>query len=214
MTTNLAIRVRIFFGLAFDIEKTIERKSGFRPAEYDLSSHKKLFGDLRLDGFSSMLESGFAERLIVIGGIERRYPNESVGRAWVIRKMLIEDLGISSERIDAVSSAPNTGGNIETIGLILRERCLEPQECAIVSNHYHLPRIQFDLRANKLLIATYPAEAFQLLNCKSPEERTARKSELIERLGSGHLAERLAEEINGIADKLIGSYRDGGSSNR
>jgi len=121
--------------------------------------------------------------------------------------MLLQDLGISPEHVDAIQSAPSTGGNIDAIRAAIGDRHLELDECAVVSNHYHLPRIQLDLRSIDLPISAYPAEAFPLLACETPEERAAREDGLIGRFGQGPLAERLTEEVSGIAAKLRGSYR-------
>jgi hypothetical protein len=212
MATSVAIRVRTAFGLAFDIEKAPERKSGFKPAEVDLSSRKKLFGNLRLKGFAAALQSGFARSIILVGGLEGRYPDEAIGRATAIRKMLLEDCGIPSRRVDALQSAPNTGGNVNIIKARIREEGLVASECALLSNHYHLPRVQMDLRANRLALQLYPAEAFLLLKSGTPEDRKALKRQLVTGFGDGPLAERIAEEINGIADKISGVYANRAAS--
>jgi hypothetical protein len=206
MDSSLAIRVGTVFGLAFDIEKAADRKSGFKPADVDLSSRLNLFGILRLEGFAAALQSGFAERIILVGGLEGRYPEEAIGRAIAIRKMLLEDYDIPSARVDALQSPPNTGGNIDTIRNGIREKGLVTNACALLSSHYHLPRVQMDLQAANLALRVYPAEAFLLLKSETPEERKALKRQLIIRFGAGSLAERMVQEVNGIADKIGGVY--------
>jgi hypothetical protein len=208
MNSNLSFRARAAFGLAFDVEKTTERKSGFRPAELDLSARKRLFGDLRLDGFAAVLTSGFCEKLIVVGGLEGRYPGEAIGRATAIRRMLLDDFGLEPERVEALLSTPNTEGNIHTIKDYLRERKMTPEECALVSNHYHLPRAHVELVASGLPLQLFPAEALWLLRSATAEERRVRKGQLIVAFGEGPLAERVVEEVNGIADKIVGAYEE------
>jgi hypothetical protein len=203
MEEKLAVSVDTAFGLAFDIEKAPERKSGFKPAQLDLGAGKELFGDLRLDGFASLLRIGFAQRLVIVGGNEGRYKNETpvINRAAAIREMLLHDYGIPSDRVTSFVSNSNTGGHIAIIGKRMEQSALGWGDCAVVSNHYHLPRAFLDLAAGNLPIPIYPAEAFWLLE----DER--RKNDLIERLGGGALAERVAEEVQGIAHKLRGTYK-------
>jgi hypothetical protein len=57
------------------------------------------------------------------------------------------------------------------------------------------------LATTGLPLRLFPAEALWLL------EDGDRKNDLIKRVGGGPLAERYAEEIAGIADKLRGTYR-------
>jgi hypothetical protein len=186
-------------GLAFDIERSSSTKSGFRPAKTDMGSHKELFADLRLEGFAALLRLGFAEKLTIFGGDEGRYKVEIPGlnRAWAIKQMLVDDHGIAATRIEYVRSNSNTGGNVveikKRIGFFTRS--------AVVSNHYHLPRAALDLRHARIRVPLYPAEAFLLL------ENHLWKHNLIKRFGGNALAERMVEEIQGIADKIRGTYR-------
>lgn len=204
MEQKLALSADTAFGLAFDVEKASDRTSGFKPAQFDRSAAKDLFGDLRLDGFAALLRIGFARKLVIIGGNEKRYENETpqINRAWAIREMLIHDCGISPDVVASISSKANTTGNVDAMAEWMREGNLSIRECAVVSNHYHLPRASVDLVAADLPIPLYAAEAFWLID--GPD---ARLNELIERLDGGRMAERMASEIKGIADKVIGSYK-------
>lgn len=198
MEHKLALSVDTVFGLAFDIEKAPECKSGFKPAQFDLSAGKELFGDLRLNGFVALLRIGFAKRLIIVGGDEGRYRNEIpvINRADAIREMLVCDFNINPNCVLSIPSSSNTGGNINAIEVRVRI----DTSCAVVSNFYHLPRIYLDLMARNLVISVYPSEAFWIL------EEESRKDDLIERFGGGLFAERVAQEIQGIAHKLCGTY--------
>lgn len=184
------------FGLAFDIEKDRGRPSGFKPAQSDLNAGKELFGDLRLNGFASLLRRGFTNRLIIVGGDEGRYKHDDpvINRARAIREMLILDQGINPKAVEVIPSSSNTGGNIA----IIRSR--GKGRFAVVSNHYHLPRAALDMSSAGMTAPLLPAEAFWLLEDRS------RKRQIIERFGSGPFAERVAEEIQGIADKIAGTY--------
>ena len=145
------------FGLAFDVEKAPERKSGFKPAQLDLNAGKKLYGDFRLYGFAALLRINFAKRLIIVGGNEGRYKNETpvINRADAICKMLVHDFGVSPVCVSFISSSSNTDGNIDAIEASIRA----DTSYAIVSNFYHLPRICLNLTMRNLTIPVYPAEA-------------------------------------------------------
>lgn len=188
------------FGLAFDIQRSPLTRSGFEPAPFDLGGGKDLFADVRLDGFAALLRLGFADSLTIVGGDEGRYKGEMpvVNRAEAIASMLVHDRGIPPELVNGIPSRSNTGGNVA----IIREMIAQTGgDGCVVSNLYHVPRAALDMRAAGLTLPLYAAEAFILM--ESPD----RKSELIERLGGSALAERYAEEAQGIAHKLLGTYK-------
>ena len=186
-------------GLAFDIEKDIEQgkktASGFVPARIDLGGGEELFADLRLEGFAALLQLGFAKKLIIFGGDERRYREPVINRAWAITQMLEHDFGIPAERLGFFASRSNTLGNIEAI-----KRQVGNKRSVVVTNHYHIPRTDMDLEAAGLNLRCRSAEAFLLL-----DERVS-KEVLVERLGSGPLADRMVIEINGMMEKIRGTF--------
>lgn len=195
-------------GLAFDIEKDIEQgkktTSGFVPARIDLGGGEELFADLRLEGFAALLELDFAKKLIIFGGDERRYKGERVkvenklvplNRAWAITQMLEHDFGIPAERLGFFASRSNTLGNIEAI-----KRQVRRKKSVVVTNHYHIPRTDIDLEAAGLNLRCRSAEAFLLLDGRLSKEVLA------ERLGGGPLADRMVIEINGMMEKMRGTF--------
>jgi hypothetical protein len=194
-------------GLAFDVEKA-SSPSGFKPARFDQGAQKELFADVRLLGFAAALKSGLAQRIIIAGGDEGRYKGEEpvINRAEAIRLMLIRDHGIDPELVTAYASRSNTGGNIA----IFAEKIVASRQAissfALMSNLYHLPRAMVDLAAAGFSeVIPVPAEAAILF--QHPKDQIDPvKSEIIRMLGEGPLAERVAEEAAGIADKLRGSY--------
>lgn len=209
VNSGLAITASIACGLAFDIERDSRRKSGFRPAETDLGSNRALFAELRLEGFAAALATGFAEKLIIAGGDESRYKSETVtidgeerpiNRAWAIREMLIHDCGIDPSRVEAFSSRSNTGGNIAIFRSVIEGGHIGPSHCGLVTNHYHLPRASMDLVVNDLRMPLFAAEALILVG------RPDCKDLIVHNLGGGPLAERIGEELAGIADKIRGTY--------
>lgn len=196
-----ALSIDTAFGLAFDIEKA-PTKSGYRPAALDLGAGKELFGNIRLKGFASLLRIGFAEQIVVIGGNEGRYKGETptINRAAAIAEMLIHDCDIDRYRVRSIPSNSNTGGNIAAMKEYMRDARAD-RKYGVVSNHYHLPRAFLDLSAAGLHLPLFAAEAFLFL------EQPDKKNDIIAELGEGPLAERCAEEMQGIADKIRGTYK-------
>jgi len=154
-------------GLAFDIEKDPGTASGFIPARIDLGAGKELFADLRLEGFAALLRLGFAEKLIIFGGNEGRYKDETpvINRARAITQMLEYDFGIPHDRLGYFASSSNTLGNVAAI-----KKQIGSRRSAVVSNHYHLPRAALDLTAAGLHVPLHAAEAFILLQNRSLKE--------------------------------------------
>lgn len=185
------------FGLAFDIERTPDTKSGFRPAKYDMGGVQELFGDVRIDGFAAALRLGIFEKITIVGGDEGRYKNDNpINRAFAIREMLIHDHGIAPSLVDAVPSKSNTLGNVG----IIKDRSTSDDD-VVVSNLYHLPRAAMDIASAGLRLGMMAAEAYVLL------EDPKAKQHIIKALGGGPLAMRYAEEVQGMADKLRGTYQ-------
>jgi len=169
----------------------------------DLGSGKAMFALARLEGFAALLRTRFAKRLIIVGGDEGRYRGETptINRASAIRQMLVADLGVDSERVLSVPSNSNTGGNIAAIKGLMGAEKLAFNQVAVVTSHYHAPRAALMMAKDGLALPVYPAEAFPLL------EGMITKDELVHGyLFGGVLAERLGEEIQGIADLIRGTY--------
>lgn len=185
------------FGLAFDIERTNTTASGYRPAQYDMGGIQELFGDLRLAGFAAALRLGVISTITIVGGDEGRYKDDSpINRAVAIREMLIRDFGIDESRVKAVPSKSNTLGNV---GII--KDSSQSDDDIVITSHYHIPRAAMDIAAAGLRLQMVAAEAFMVL------EDAATKDRIIHELGSNPLALRCAEEIQGIAHKLAGTYK-------
>src|SRR5262249_44514417 len=123
-----------------------------------------------------------------------------INRAEAIQKMLVEDLEVDAAHVRHFKSDPNSMGNVRTIRRILADEGLDPKKCALISNFYHLPRVAVDLESAYLPIPIYPAEAFWIME---------RKLTLIERFGGNQFAKRIGAEIQGIADKIQGTYKSG-----
>ena len=194
--------MRQAFGLAFDIQRDPSTRSGFSPAPTDLGAGLELFGPLRLRGFAAMLRMGFVDHLTVVGGDEGRYKNEQpvINRAWAICEMLIHDFGIVPDRVSFVASKSNTLGNVG----IIAERTRSPEDI-VVTSHYHVPRALMDIEAAGLAVKMRCAEAFILL--EDMARKDVLKEEIIAELGGNAKAERDGEEIQGIAQKLEGTYK-------
>ncbi len=131
----------VVFGLAFDIEKDQVNKSRYRPARRDLSSNKELFADIRLEAFANLVKYNITKKLIVVGGDEQRYSKEMplINRGWAICEMLIHDFRINPEQVGYLQSTTSTAGNIIAIKKYVKKNKIS--KYFIVSNFYHLPRV-------------------------------------------------------------------------
>lgn len=193
---KLVISYDTVFGLDFFIERAPERVSGFKPANSDFGG--KLFCDLRTEGFAALLRVGFAKQLVLTGTNEVKPGLRSINRGWATREMLIHDLDADPKRISVLQSEWATSGNAKAIANYL----VKPTgKCAIVSNHFHLPRASILLATAGVQLPLYPAEIFLLV------ENTNRKQEIVERLGGSPLAERVGNELEGVAHILLGTYK-------
>src|SRR3989344_6781703 len=98
------IRKESVFCLGFFIEKADERKSGFKPADQDEGG--KLYCDLRMEGVAALLRIGFAKKVVVLGGNEKRITTTNIRRGRAIQKMLIDDFGADPDRVEAIDCSP------------------------------------------------------------------------------------------------------------
>ncbi len=198
----LSTRIKVAFGLAFDVEKA-NTKSGFKPARVALGSQKESYGGVRLEGFYSLLEMGYAKELVVIGGRENCHEGSDppIDQAKAIRSMLLQERKIKPGLVRSFTSAPHALGHVSVIEALMKGEKLGQDDCIVVSSIYRLPLVHEDLFAAGLHLRLLPAEAFILVQDRQQE------ADLVERLGGGALAERMVQEAARIADKMRGAYR-------
>lgn len=213
-----ATRSTLILGLSVAVELN---GASFRP------QHEQhglpLFGTLRWAGWASALKAGYADKLIVVGGIERlndRACPPGVGwrcetsgdircvpRGLAACYALALDYGVDHSRLDWRHSEGNTGGNAATIRRLVEE--FSPSYNIFIStNHYHLPRALMDLHAAGVFsIQSVPAEAYWIAE-KARASGLGKEDldNLIKELGGGPLAKRTAAEIKGISDKINNRY--------
>lgn len=189
-----------------------------KPAEYDLP----LLGDLRWQGVHDALAHNIADRSIFVGGNERIKPEDLpshvylpleregqtvlLPRPYAACHWLSLVKHIDPDRLAWRSSVGNTGGNIATVAALLTEH--KAAEITLTTNFYHIPRVIMDLNAAGLrCVNLVPSEAFSLaVHERGSAERARIQSHLLASFGESALARRAIGEINGIADKITGSY--------
>jgi len=209
------------FGLAFDIEKA-PTKSGYQPALTYANLDLELFGKPRLDGFADLIRTNYVDDLYIVGGNEARYKGETIqvgseripiNRAYAIREMLVHDRDIDPKRVHWLSSVGNTGGNVAVITENMDGLKIHGGDEAflVTTSHYHLPRAMYDLFLAGRRPVFMSAEAFTLAAAKDKAEQQERKLALIKQLGGGPLASTMAQEINGLADKLNQAFASASS---
>lgn len=213
-----AARPTLILGLSVAVEL---HAATFRPqyAQHGLP----LFGDLRWAGWASALTAGYADQLIVVGGIERLdddacppgvgWPCKSsnnircVPRGLAACHALASEYGVDKSRLDWRYSEGNTGGNASTIRQLV-DKFAPSHDVIISTNHYHLPRAQMDIHAAGVSgIPAVPAEAYWLAEKTNANGLgTEGSDKLIQDFGGGPLATRTVAEIKGIADKINRRY--------
>ena len=222
MSNRLVHRIDVVCGFAFDIEKTAnpERPSGFKPAGDHLGSIEQnpIYAQPRIEGFAAMLRLGFCRMLVIPGKDERRYKGETIvidgkpsklWQGWVIREMLIHDLGADPSKIHWLPSTGTTGNAaIAFLEFARREHLsIEEGEVEFVTSWYHCPRAgRIALRSAGLPPFLTPAEAFTLAEAELDGNREAAEQRL--RSFGGHFTDsRVIQEIRGVALFLLGKDR-------
>lgn len=210
---------RVIVGLSTSIEAD---GTTFRPAP---SQHGlDLFGDLRWQGWIDAMQSGYADHLVVVGGLERIPPPHSdlalklsvgressdllVPRCLAAIQILSTNHGLDPASLGYCISEGNTGGNAEAIRQ-LRGALAEGSQLIVSTSHYHIPRIHIDLQHNGMNdVLLLPSESLSAArHLKNGMDRREVANNLTAALGASPLAERSVSEIIGIADKINGTYR-------
>ncbi len=189
-----------------EVEKCDKAKSGFRCAELQYSTLKVaspacLFGELRFRGIAAMTRLGFADRIVIIGGKEDRYPDEHISRSEAFKAILEKDFGAAGEIVAHTQSGTTT--SMDAYSVMEREMGgFAPENYALVSSKYHLARLEAQMSGLYVRhIPRWPAEAFLLV------EDPDRFQSMLEAFGEGDLAFRDMLELRGIASVLTGTYK-------
>lgn len=209
--------------LILGLSVAVEGHAGtFRPRQEQYGI--PLFGDLRWKGWAAALNAGYADRLIVIGGLERLSATDcppDIGRKDADRDggclvprgaacchALTTEFGVDRAKVDWKHSIGNTGGNAVAIKEIMDDLSTD-YDFVISSNHYHLPRALMDLQACDIgNVRSVPAEAFWVAEqTAAGVQRASIADNLTAKFGGGPLAARIAAEIQGVADKLNNRYQ-------
>jgi hypothetical protein len=147
-------------------------------------------------------------RLVVVSGGKGKLAHlpEVPACASVLRRELLE-LGIPAEDIFEETQAANTYEQLQSIKVLLAHFSISTLR--ILSNRYHLPRIEAfldndsELRAWKASGRIEPAEAEDiLLQC----DESRWHSLITEAYNSPAMQQRIAEEAKGVRDILAGAY--------
>lgn len=197
----------ILYGLSISVEQ-----DGITPTQHD-SEGTPFFGLLRFEGWAAALAENRVEHLYIVGGLEtlplaaiptdpvleKTATTGRVPRGALNKHILTTQFGADPDRITWLLSEGNTGGNLTQI----REHlATHSKPAAICSNAYHLPRALMDMTFNGLCMPAIPAEAYILAASK---DRQADRERLQSAFGDV-MGTRMVKELNGCADKLIGTY--------
>ncbi|HVM73363.1 MAG TPA: hypothetical protein VMU13_00595 [Candidatus Paceibacterota bacterium] len=199
------------FGLAFDVERDSERRSGFKPAEIQLGPQMPLpmYGELRLHGFAATIMGGFCEHITIVGKDEKRINDCVVYQGNAICEMLVRDLGVPREQVSWNTSDSNTGHTLEVIRKMVYEdrEAGKHRRCAIITSHYHRDRSEESALCSGWSPVFLSAESFILAACASEVERSTKRNWIEEELRRYDYVARAIAEINGISDMRRGVYQ-------
>ena len=218
------------FLFAFDIERTEETRSGFKPAERHFGSGPaptylgdKLYADLRIKGALAALKLGIVKRLVIPGKDEKRYPGETICvdntdmplyQGCIIRKMLIEDHGVPADIVDWVPSSGDTGNAAAAMSRRIQGRLLEflDKRIIFITNLYHCERAREMLVAagvERMFFPTmFSAESLILMQAEkeSREELASTKEWLFKEMNESDYAKRVVADLGGVAQMRTGTY--------
>jgi hypothetical protein len=218
------------FLFAFDIERTDDTKSGFKPAERHFGSGPaptylgdKLYADLRINGALAALRLGVVKRLVIPGKDEKRYAGEIIrvdGRdmplyqGYIIRKMLIEDHDVPADMVDWVPSSGDTGNAAAAMNGHIQGRLLEFLDMRIIfiTNLYHCERAREMLVAEGVERMFFPtmfsAESLILMQAEkeSREKLASAKELLFKEMNEPDYVKRVVADLGGVAQMRTGTY--------
>lgn len=205
---KLGERAKVAFLLALDVE--YGKNGEWCIAETHYGTGLSQFGEPWIHGVHAVLEKGLAEKLVIVGGVEQRYPDESTPRPNIIKHILTKG-GADPERIECLLSQPNTVGNAIAIRewLDLNSRFVG-DDYIVVCAYWHVARASLDLYGQHINAPIFPAEAVMLASADREDQEAERFllcRDLRSAWGGSALAERAVAECNGIADKLTGRYQ-------
>lgn len=192
----------VAFVLSYDIEWPLDKAP--RMAEKHLQSGLAQFSDSWLPGVAAVISAKIAKQLVIVGGYEARYPNRRVARPEAIKFLLEKDFGVTG--IECLISDPNTMGNARAISEWLHKNSLFVDMAIVVCAYWHGMRAAADLGCQGVRLPVIPAEAAYIATQSTPHDRAKARKALELSLGGGLLAERIAGECNGMAEKMLNVF--------
>ena len=91
--------------------------------------------------------------VLMSGGLQPNASGQTISRAETAAKSLVDKHGIPAEKVHALTSAPDTIGNIESLFDYLdenKERLGNVRELTVITEDYHIPRLRLMLVAEIL----------------------------------------------------------------
>lgn len=184
---------KIVFVLGADVEK--DSKGNLVLAKVD-KSNLPLYSEWRLRAVQWLWQKKLADKCVIVGGKEGRYPAENILRPQVMKDLLIDTCGVPESLLVAQESEPNTTGNMVAIECYLKENAIDAKECAFLTNFYHIPRALVYLHDIGLFLRPLAAESFFIE--KEPEiRRDYGQAEF-------DFHDRLIAELKGMLSKEVG----------
>jgi hypothetical protein len=171
----------------FLLSAAVQNKGeGYELAEMDAGGI--LLGEWRLEACKQLISKNPELNVVIVGWHDELDP--TVSRATVMHDLLIGHYDVDPARLETITQEEDgTQGNMKAIARYLSEGKVGPEECALLTNFYHLPRVMRLLAEQGGLLIT-PIAAESLLVHRQEEIRVAYSSEAF----SG----RLMNELNSL----------------
>jgi len=173
------------FLLAADVTKVAD--------SYQLATEDRngvLLADWRLKACKKLVDQNLAEKIVVVGWHDEE--DEVISRSTVIRDLLIGEYGLNPQVLEVIEQKEDgTFGNIRAIVKYMTEENLSAEDCAFLTNFYHVPRaVRLFANEHASLITPLVAESFV------PEEFTNIKNAYL----SESFSKRLESELKKLGE--------------
>jgi hypothetical protein len=192
---------RTAFVLALDVELTSGQPE---IADEHLYSGEKQFGGYWSMGVASLLKTKLAEKVVIVGGPEERHAG--LMRSEALKSIVVRQHGFG-DRIECLTSRPNTIGNLEAIGKWCHMHPRDHEDAFIACVFKQATRAANLTRAQGLDMAVVPLESCFLAEAKDENSRRLRCGYIYDSYGGGAYLHGLIRDINGIADMLCATYQ-------
>lgn len=191
-----------FYKVVFVLGAAVERNKSDEFVIATLDRGLPQLAEWRIDAAKRLYKLGMVDKFITVGGEEKTLTGEKIYRPEVMRNLMTCGQGsIPRNKVEFLhDDIGSTRGNIKEINNYIRSFHLTEQDCAFLTNYYHIPRSMLFFEEAGMLLRPLAAESFLL----GRVQEILAGYEYIS--GSGFVA-RLVSELSGMYDLEMGRYK-------